>query len=93
MAGRATAWQRFAGNPVGFDAVFSWILVVLAVVFGIFASYKGYRVDDPYPGYGQLDRELNARRALYEGQKAEYCRLVDRSSTGSSPSRRACSRT
>jgi len=71
------AWRRFAGNPVGFDDVFSWILVVLAVVFGIFASYKGYRVDDPYPGYGQLDRELNARRALYEGQKAEYCRLVD----------------
>jgi hypothetical protein len=71
------AWQRFAGNPVGFDDVFSWILVVLAIVFGIFASYKGYRVDDPYPGYGQLDRELNVRRALYEGRKAQYCRLID----------------
>jgi hypothetical protein len=71
------AWQRFARNPVGFDDVFSWILVVLAVVFGIFASYKGYRIDDPYPGYGQLDRELNARRALYEARKAEYCGLID----------------
>ena len=71
------AWQRFARNPVGFDDVFSWILVMLAVVFGIFASYKGYRIDDPYPGYGQLDRELNAARALSEGRKAEYCRLVD----------------
>jgi hypothetical protein len=50
---------------------------MLAVVFGIFASYKGYRIDDPYPGYGQLDRELNAARALSEGRKAEYCRLVD----------------
>ena len=71
------AWQRFVRNPVGFDDVFSWILVVLTVVFGIFASYKGYRVDDPYPGYGQLDRELNVRRALYEGRRAEYCRLID----------------
>jgi len=71
------AWQRFARNPVGFEDVFSWILVVLASVFGIFASYKGYRIDDPYPGYGELDRELNARRAFYEGRKAEYCRLID----------------
>src|SRR5262245_1127499 len=60
------AWQRFARNPAGFEDVFSWILVVLALVFGIVASYKGYRVDDPYPGYGRLDRELNARRAVYE---------------------------
>lgn len=71
------AWQRFAANPVGFEDVFSWILVVLAFVFGIFASYKGYRVDDPYPGYGELDRELKRRREMYEAAKAEYCRLVD----------------
>jgi hypothetical protein len=71
------AWQRFARNPVGFEDVFSWILVVLAVVFGIFASYKGYRVDDPYPGYGELDRELKGKRAIYEASKARYCRVVD----------------
>lgn len=71
------AWQRFAGNPLGFEDVFSWILVVLAVVFGIFASYKGYRIDDPYPGYGWLDRELKAKRAVYETAKTEYCRVVE----------------
>src|SRR5881296_3558894 len=71
------AWQRFARNPVGFEDVFSWILVVLALIFGIFASYKGYRLDDVYPGYGELDRELNARRTSSEAAKAEYCRLVD----------------
>ena len=71
------AWQRFAHNPVGFDDVFSWILVVLAVIFGVFASYKGYRMDDPYPGYGELDREVNARRTAYEAAKTDYCRRVD----------------
>jgi hypothetical protein len=71
------AWQRFARNPVGFDDVFSWMLVVLALIFGIFAAYKGYRVDDSYPGYGVLDRELEARRARYETAKAEYCRRGD----------------
>jgi hypothetical protein len=71
------AWQRFARNPVGFDDVFSWILVVLALIFGVFAAYKGYRVDDAYPGYGVLDREHEARRARYEAEKAAYCRLGD----------------
>jgi len=71
------AWQRFAHNPVGFDDVFSWILVVLAVIFGVFASYKGYRIDDPYPGYGELDREVNARRMAYEAAKTDYCHRVD----------------
>ena len=71
------AWQRFARNPFGFEDVFSWMLVVLALVFGIFASYKGYRVDDPYPGYGELDRELKRQRAAYETAKTQYCRLVD----------------
>jgi hypothetical protein len=71
------AWQRLAANPFGFEDVFSWILVVLALIFGIFAAYKGYTVDDAYPGYGELDRELKARRTVYETAKAEYCRLVD----------------
>ena len=57
--------------------MFSWILAILAAIFGIFASYKGYRVDDAYPGYGELDRELKRRQAIYEAAKAEYCRVVD----------------
>ena len=71
------AWQRYASNPSGFEDVFSWILVVLALVFGIFASYKGYRLDDPYPGYGEIDRELKRRRLTYEVAKVGYCRVVD----------------
>src|SRR5437899_9011652 len=60
------AWQRFARNPIGFEDVFSWILVVLALIFGIFASYKGYRLDDVYPGYGEVVLALKARRSRYE---------------------------
>ena len=71
------AWQRFAHNPLGFEDVFSWILVVLAIVFGVFASYKGYRLDDPYPGYGELDRELKRKRAGHEAARTQYCRAVD----------------
>ena len=70
-------WQRFATNPAGFDDVFSWILIVLAAIFAGFASYKGYRVDDPYPGYGELDRDVKRRRAAYETARAEYRRVVD----------------
>lgn len=71
------ASRRFAHNPFGFEDVFSWILLVLAAIFGIVASYKGYGIDDAYPGYGQLDRDLKAMRAAYESSKANYSSVVD----------------
>jgi hypothetical protein len=71
------AWQRFVARPIGFDDVFAWVLVVLAVLFGVFAAYKGYTEDDPYPGYGHLDRELRRCRAVYQERKHEYGRIVD----------------
>src|SRR5262249_5930430 len=71
------ARPRLAPQPPRLPDGVSWVLVVAALTFGIFAAYKGYRFDDPYPGYGELDREVKTRRAAYEAAKAEYCRLVD----------------
>lgn len=69
------AWQRFAHNPVGFEDVFSWILVVLAVIFGIFASYKGYRLDDPLPRLRRARSRAEATtRELRGGQGGLLCR-------------------
>src|SRR5207248_4061300 len=34
-------------------------------------------LDDPYPGYGEIDRELKRRRLTYEVAKVGYCRVVD----------------
>lgn len=71
------AWQRFMKNPVGFEDVFSVVLIILALIFGIFAAYKGYLRDDAYPDYGQYDRDFKKMRAMYEAKKQDYSRAVD----------------
>ncbi|GEM_PF-2826566 len=71
------AWQRFMKNPVGFEDVFSVVLIILAVIFGIVAAYKGYLRDDAYPDYGQHDRDFKKMRDIYAAKKKDYIWAVD----------------
>ena len=71
------AWQRFRENPIGFEDVFSVVLIILAVIFGIFAAYKGYMMDDAYPDYGQHDRDFKKMKTIYEAKKQGYALAVD----------------
>lgn len=70
------AGKRLATEPFGFEDVFSWILLVLAIVFGIFATYKGYRIDDAYPGYGDRDRSYRQHTRQYNERKQLYVEEV-----------------
>jgi hypothetical protein len=58
------AWESFLANPIGLSDAWAWIVVVFAITFGLFALYKGYTADDPFPGYKKM--ELAARRAAAE---------------------------
>ena len=54
------ALQNMITNPFEINSFQSSLLVVVGIIcFGI-ASWKGYRSDDPYPGYGRRHRQLNA---------------------------------
>lgn len=45
----------------GLHSIYSWGLLVAGIIFAITAAIAGYRMDDPYPGYGQTTRRHNAR--------------------------------
>ena len=49
------AMQVFVLNPP-FQDLESFLLFFVGVFLAIFAFYKGYTVDDPYPGYGAVSR-------------------------------------
>jgi hypothetical protein len=70
------AWQEFKESPLGFGNVMTWMMVIAACMFGIFASYKGYRMDDPYPEYGTLDRDLNRKEKIYDDLKNEFRKQI-----------------
>ncbi len=41
-----------------FGSLVGFILFALGLIFAGFAIYKGYTADDPYPGFGQVHRDL-----------------------------------
>ncbi len=40
----------------------SWVLVLFGCLISVIALLKGYYADDPYPGYGNVERELDKAR-------------------------------
>lgn len=62
------ALGTFALNPVALADMEAWLLFMLGVAAFLLATYKFYWLDDPYPGYGKVDRKYQAvrRRVAYE---------------------------
>lgn len=59
------AISRLLEEPFGFDAFQTILLVLTGILFFTIASWKGYRWDDPYPGYGPRTRKLESLKAVY----------------------------
>jgi len=71
------AYDHFLGKGLVFTDVFSWLLIILVVLFGIIAGWKGYGVDDRYPRYGATSRRYKDHRDLYEQERQKYTGIVD----------------
>lgn len=71
------AWEQFLEHGFIFTDVLSWLLVILATMFGIVASWKSYGIDDRYPGYGPTSRRYEEHKAAYEAKKKQYTEAVD----------------
>jgi len=48
--------ESFISGILSINSVESWLLVGLGLCFMIIATYKGYKFDDEYPGYGSRAR-------------------------------------
>ena len=57
------AVQSFTNNMFYISEVDSWILFALGFIFFLAAAWKAYKFDDPYPGYGKLDRTKEIAKA------------------------------
>ena len=43
-------------NPFLFNDIESLLLIMVGFLFSFYSSIHGYRLDDPYPGYGSISR-------------------------------------
>lgn len=49
----------------GLDSIYSWALLVAGILFAMLAALSGFRMDDPYPGYGRVFRRHDERCETY----------------------------
>jgi hypothetical protein len=59
------ALDSFGATPTVLRDVFSWMLFGITVTFGLIALIDGYMADDPYPGYGRVDRAARRTQEDY----------------------------
>ena len=60
------AVQRFFSEAMFLLEDFkSWLTFTVGVLIAIASAWKGYYWDDPYPGYGRLDRSSKAKDERY----------------------------
>ena len=55
----------------GLDSIYSWGLLIAGIIFAVVAAQAGYRMDDPYPRYGEVTRRHNARCEEYAEEVQE----------------------
>lgn len=72
FAAAKLAWGNFRKDAFMLPDIFAWVLLIAVMAFGSYAAYKGYRSDDPYPGYGDVDRAYKKTESAYEEIKTTY---------------------
>ncbi len=70
------AWDRAKLDWRNLPDPLAWIVVVATCLFGGLAAWKGYRMDDRFPGYGDLHRDFRKKDFEYEETKKSYGNLI-----------------
>jgi hypothetical protein len=70
MHASAVALNTFTARPFDLAALESWILFALGLFFSIVAAFDGFKMDDPYPGYGKISRKHEEITQDYTNEKA-----------------------
>lgn len=66
---------RLREDPAGLVDVKSWLFFGIGFFFSVVAFIDGYATVDPYPGFGDLQRRLDAAHDAYISRKQD---LIDR---------------
>ncbi len=66
-----SALATFASAPFTINEITGWLLFLLGFSFSLIAAVDGWRMNDPYPGYGHLAQRFECSLDDYTLQKQE----------------------
>ncbi|HUY67708.1 MAG TPA: hypothetical protein VMV79_00215, partial [Alphaproteobacteria bacterium] len=66
----AIALNSLAMNPFVLASFQSWMLFAMGLFFCMVAALDGFKMDDPYPGYGKISRKHEEITQEYMNEKA-----------------------
>lgn len=69
--------QTLLASPAGLKENSSWLLFFVSIFFGVIAVYDGYKIDDPYPGYGKAFRLADEAIKDYNAEVEELHDYLD----------------
>lgn len=52
-------------HPLGLASIESWLLVGIGLLISTLSFRKGWHTDEPYPGYGRVERAVKLARETY----------------------------
>jgi hypothetical protein len=67
----AAALDLAASRLFDFDGIYSWGIFIIGLLAAVTAARAGYRMDDPFPGYGDIGRRHKERCEDYASEVAE----------------------
>ena len=79
MADNATtiALESFSKAPFSLNDVESWLLFFFGMFFAIIATIDFWKMDDPYAGYGKIDRNHKVRIEDYEETRSDFLKELE----------------
>ena len=70
--GLTEIFEKIFTNPLEINDIYSFILLLIGIAFGIAAVTYGYKSDDPYPGYGDSQRSVENMMRKYRKDHWKY---------------------
>lgn len=76
-AAGSAAWSAFSADWLGIADFRSWIFAVIGMLFAGIAFWKGYAMEDPYPGYSRRTRKFRETRRAFDDARVEAMDALD----------------
>lgn len=76
-AAGSAAWSAFNADYLGITDFYSWVFAVIGMLCAGFAFWKGFTMEDPYPGYSRRTRKFLETRKAFDDLRVEAMEALD----------------